>query len=806
MKRRYTGRELDQIAYPMGGLGAGMLCLQGTGALGNISVRNEPNVHFEPNLFAAVHICGRGENARILEAPVPGFKVFSRSGTSFAGAGNGLHGKNYGLPRFSGEASFEAAFPFATVRLADETVPLEVSLTGWSPFIPGDEDRSGMPFAAVEYQFRNTGSETVEAIFSFQSINFMGLDENAYVEKRPDGFILRQPGNEEEPWKEGAFYAFVDEKEVKVDAAWFRGGWFDSITMLWNQLARGETPDRTFGKDGKSAGGSLAVPFTVKPGESRTIALKMCWYVPDSKLRLGDPPGESSCCCCGGTVDSRPKYQPWYSLRYPSVLSVREAIRAQYDTLREESVQFRDTLAAMTLPDEIEEAIEANLSILKSPTILRQTDGRLWGWEGCCETEGCCHGSCTHVWNYAQAICHLFPRLERTFRQTEFHECQNEEGHQHFRAPLPIRPAEYRYAHAASDGQLGGIMKFYRDWKIKGEDGFLREYWPLLKTSMSYCIRTWDPDHEGILKEPHHNTYDIEFWGPEPMCTSFYLGALKAMTRMAEYLGEDASEYRELFARGRKYVEEELFNGEYFVQQIMGGGIHAEASAENPYPETRELLEKEGPKYQYGTGCLSDGVLGAWMAEVCGLGEILDPEKVRSHLNSVYRYNFRKTLQDHANPQRPGYALGKEGGLLLCSWPRGGKLALPFVYSDEVWTGIEYQVASHLILMGEEEKGREIVRTCRARYDGIVRNPFDEYECGHWYARAMASYSLIQAYTGIRYEEAEKTLYFRPHQNFSVLLACENGYGLAQIQEDTISITPVRGSIEVRKTVEEETK
>ncbi|HIW24005.1 MAG TPA: glycoside hydrolase family 116 protein [Candidatus Acutalibacter stercoravium] len=169
------------------------------------------------------------------------------------------------------------------------------------------------------------------------------------------------------------------------------------------------------------------------------------------------------------------------------------------------------------------DAVSANLSILKSPTVLRQTDGRLWAWEGCCDTVGSCHGSCTHVWNYAQAIPHLFPMLERTFRNAEFHEDQNEEGHQEFRSALPIRKSGNTF-HAASDGQLGGIMKMYREWRIGGDLEFLQEYWPLMKKSLDYCIRTWDKKREGVLKEPHHNTYDIEFWGADGMCSSFYLG------------------------------------------------------------------------------------------------------------------------------------------------------------------------------------------------------------------------------------------------------------------------------------------
>jgi Glycosyl-hydrolase family 116, catalytic region len=161
-------------------------------------------------------------------------------------------------------------------------------------------------------------------------------------------------------------------------------------------------------------------------------------------------------------------------------------------------------------------------------------------------------------------------------------------------------------------------------------------------------------------------------------------------------------------------------------------------------PEAMEILKKEGPKYQYGKGCLSDGVAGDWLARVCGLPEPLDADKVKSHLASVYQYNFKKDLSQHSNPERPGYALGKEGGLVLCTWPKGGELSLPFIFSPEVWTGVEYEVASHLIFEGRVKEGLDIVRTTRSRYDGIVRNPFDEYECGHWYARAMSSYALIE--------------------------------------------------------------
>ena len=189
-------------------------------------------------------------------------------------------------------------------------------------------------------------------------------------------------------------------------------------------------------------------------------------------------------------------------------------------------------------------------------------------------------------------------------------------------------------------------------------------------------------------------------------------------------------------------METKLYNGQYFIQKVEWKGLKNRADTNNENyrsPEAMTLFKTDGPKYQNGNGCLSDGVIGSWLARVCGLPDPIDEKKVKSHLSSVYQYNFKKDLSIHSNPQRSTYALGNEGGLRLCSWPKNDQPSLPFVYSNEVWTGIEYEVASHLIFEGKVKEGLNIVRTLRKRYDGRVRNPFDEYECGHWYARAMRS-------------------------------------------------------------------
>jgi uncharacterized protein (DUF608 family) len=797
----YSGKNLDRIAFPIGGIGAGMFCMEGTGAISHLSVNSRPEMFNEPFAFAAISVKGFENGAKVLEAPVPTWKLFGSGGT-----GNGGSGKNYGLPRFE-NGKFLPRFPFATLELEDKDIPLQVEITGWSPFIPTDEDNSSLPAGAMEYHFKNNSSNPVEAVFSWNARNFID-EKNGRIIGARNGFTLVNNENENSPGT--GFTVFVDDNNAVVDHCWFRGGWFDALTILWKKIRNVEIAGNPPVNE-KAPGASVFVPFKLLPGEEKVITVNFCWYLPNSTLAVGkiNKVSQQAACCPGGEPCKDPYYKPWYAKRFQNIDEVTRFWTMHYKELKKNSELFRDAFFSSTLPAEVIEAVAANLTILKSPTVLRQSDGRLWSWEGCGDNSGCCAGSCTHVWNYAQSIPHLFPALERTLRETEFNVDQNKEGHQTFRAILPISEPDHGF-YAASDGQLGGIMKIYREWRISGNTEWMKGLYPKVKNSLDYCIETWDPKHHGYLEEPHHNTYDIEFWGPDGMCTSFYLGALTSFVEMSRALNEPSETYINLLTAGKKYMESELFNGEYFIQKIKWTGLKAvdpvEASRKSMggsySAEALAILQKEGPKYQYGTGCLSDGILGMWMASVCGLGEAVDNAKVKSHLVSVYKYNFKPDLTDHVNPQRPTYACGREGGLLLCTWPKGGELSLPFVYSNEVWTGIEYQVASHLMLKGEVEKGLEIVRKCRERYQGDVRNPFNEYECGHWYARAMSSYGLLQGLTGIRYDAVDLTLYIDSKiGDFTGFISSETGFGNIGLKAGKPFIRLVYGNLNIKKVV-----
>lgn len=811
----YTAQHLNRVAFPIGGIGAGMICMEGTGVISHVSVRNRPEIFNEPGMFAAIHVKGVKNGGKLLEGPVPDWKKFG-----LKDAGNGLGGSTTGLPHFR-HASFLSRFPFATLDLHDEDLPLKIKITGWSPFIPSDENNSGMPVGAIEYLFTNTGSAAIDAIFSFNAKNFLRIDKgrNA-ITSIQNGFVLSEAGTNDKPLRSD-FAIYTNDNNTVVNHCWFRGGWWDPITMAWNAVKDGKA-ETVAPVDKDAPGASLYVPFKLAAGKEKTIRLMMAWYTPDTEYAYGNVGTPKTGCdpssgCCNSPSDlSLDKYdhdfdgkyfKPWYSNRFSNINEVAGYWKQHYDELKKNSTLFKNAFYSSTLPPEVVEAVAANLTILKSPTVMRQYDGRLWNFEGCADNTGCCHGSCTHVWNYAQAIPHLFPSLERSLRHTEFCESQNTDGHQNFRSTLPIKPATHEF-HSAADGQLGGIMKVYREWRISGDNDWLRKMYPMVKSSMDYCIKTWDPRHKGVIEEPHHNTYDIEFWGPDGMHSSFYIGALTAFAAMGKYLGKDVSLYEKLALDGKKIMETELYDGEYFIQKIQVDGLNAKNPATGQSfggeysKEAKDLLDKEGPKYQYGKGCLSDGVLGAWIGRMCGLDDVIDKEKIKSHLIAVHKYNLKKDLSEHANPQRPSFALGNEGGLLLCSWPKGGKLSLPFVYSDEVWTGIEHQVASHLMLMGKVKEGLDIVRASRDRYDGRIRNPFNEYECGHWYARALSSYGYLQALTGVRYDAVDKTLYIDSKiGDFTSFLSTETGFGTVSLKAGQCTLKVVYGKINVEKTI-----
>lgn len=488
--------------------------------------------------------------------------------------------------------------------------------------------------------------------------------------------------------------------------------------------------------------GGLIAPFSLKPGESCEIPFIVAWYFPN--LHTGN-----------GVM-----YANWFA----DASEVAAYVWKNFKRLTSETDLFRKTwYDDTTLPRWLAARLFMPTANLATGTAQWWKNGRFWGWEGV----GCCSGTCTHVWNYAHAEARLFPQLARSTRVMQDLDSGFEEssGRVAFRGEVK---GGFEYA---ADGQSGTVLKCYREHLCSSDDSFLRSNWPRIKKVLEYQIerdaltRAGKPgEPDGTIEVTQHNTYDINFEGPNTFVGSLYIAALLAGAAMADRVGESdsAQRYREIAKHGREFAEQNLFVDGYFVQRIPSDAA---------------------TRFQYGEGCLADQLFGQNWSRCLGLGTVYAEKQVASALHSVYRHNWTPVIGQY-NAQYPPdrwFAQGREGGMLVCTWPRGGRPDEPVLYRDEVWTGCEYQVAGGMVWEGLLDEALVIVKAIDDRYDGSAHNPWNEVECGDHYARAMASYGVFQAICGFSYDGPAGEIGIAPRlnaDNFAAFFSAAEGWGL----------------------------
>ena len=761
----YTGRNLDEIAFPLGGIGTGTISLGGWGQLRDFEIMNRPNKGFAaPMTFFAVQVRdGRKPPvARILQG--------TKGGNYYAGGHSASHGTPDGLPHFR-NVSFRGEYPFAFVKLSDPAVPLRVTLEAFNPFIPLNADDSGIPVAVLLYHLKNTTKRKLR-VRTFASLtNIVGHPERegrvnrSRRSGRLSGLFLTtsryKPGQPQ--FGSMALAAPLGARTCPR----MPGARHVQLNKLWEVLS-GREPFPRKAADGDT--GMMAVDSVIPSGATVTVPFFVTWYFPTFEHWR-----ESECAC-------HATWENYYASQWSDAWDVAQYVTKHFPRLYAETKKFHDALFASTLPAHVLDAVSSQISTIRTTTCLRLTDGTFYGFEGCHDTAGCCEGSCTHVWNYAQALPYLFPDLQRSMSEAHFKYSMSKDGYIQFRMPLPPGTKAKAGFVPAADGQMGLVMQVYREWLIGNDEAWLRRVWPQAKRALEFAWKYWDADEDGVMENAQHTTYDQEFWGPNTMIGGLYLGALRAGEELARAVGDDdaADTYRGLFEKGSAWSDRHLWNGEYYEQKVHPRG-------DEVWPKRYRRIMSRGkdgrftrwPAWQYGKGCLSDQVLGQWVATMLGLGDLYDRRHVRKALRSVFRYNWRSDLSDHACTLRT-YALGTEAGLLIATWPKGGRPGDPFWFCDEIWCGIEYQVASHLIYEGLVEEGLVVVKGARDRYRGNRRNPWNEIECGHHYARSMASYALLTALGGFTYSAPEQAIGFAPRlfdRDFRTFFSVAAGWG-----------------------------
>ena len=764
--RTYDRDHIGRILLPVGGIGTGTVSLGGRGNLCDWEIMNRPAKGYTPYIgqqlgpFFVLSVRSEDGQAwtRALEGPLP-VALYEQS--------HGSTAVNHGLPRFR-DCSFAAAYPFGQVFLEDPDLPVEVRIEAFNPLIPGDPDESGIPIAVLRYVIRNRTGRPLRGAVCGTIPNFIGADGSALSHDWKGDPIVVGPKQNRNEFRKGRAVEGILMSSAGVDSkaeqwgtialsvpigqtlsyrtAWSEEGWGTPLLDFWDDFNRdGRLEDRLL-KTTDMPLASLAVEIEIPSQGERAVVFFLTWHFPNRMTWTAK-----------NTEDDL--IGNYYTTRYDDAWDVAEKTAPRLSELEKKTIAFVEAFCDSRLPPDVKEAALFNLSTLRTQTCFRTPDGRFFGFEGASNHSGCCWGSCTHVWNYEQATAFLFGSLARSMREVEFNRATSPEGLMSFRVGLPLARA-CDFGRAAADGQMGCIMKMYRDWQLSGDDAFLRTLWPSVRKALEFCWVPggWDADRDGVMEGCQHNTMDVEYFGPNPQMGIWYLGALRAGEEMARYLGHEefAGLCASLFKNGSSWIDAHLFNGEYYEHEVR------------PPEDLKEIApglvigmgarDTSKPDYQLGRGCLVDQLVGQYMAHVCGLGYLVDPAHVRTALQSILKYNRQRGFDGHFNCLR-SFVLGDETGLLMASYPHG-RPANPFPYFTEVMTGFEYTAAVGMLYEGDIADGLECIRDIRARYDGRKRSPFDEAECGHHYARAMASWAAVLALGGFQYSGVEKSMAF----------------------------------------------
>ncbi len=822
----YTGERSRYVRFPLGGIGSGGFSISGSGRLVDWSIRNRPALqgwngysHFAVKAEQG----GKLIDARVLNGPYddnpsggPGLRPM------FDGFGHGAMRQSLaGVPHFR-EVEFYGRFPTADLVFKDTRFPGDVRMTAFSPFIPHADRDSSMPVAMFAIELSNTTDAPIDYTLAGTLGNY-GNNSGKHVFSKANGVsMLAMSNGDAEPEAEahrGGVTIATDAADVQHQDFHYRGQWFDDLTLFWKDFAKpGPLPERHY--EGPRSRhmqqfpehGTLAAKVTVKPGERKTVRFVISWSFPNGDIYWAyrnKPDGQIP-------DQATPLWRNYYATQWADASASAAEAFGRWDELTGKTLAFRDAVFGSSLPASIKDAATATLALLRTATVTRLEGGELWAWEGQHRLDGSCEGSCTHVWNYQQALSHLFPAIERTMRDTEWRYNQQANGGLTFRQKLPLGSG-LDIIGPCADGHFGAIIKTFRDWRMSGDTEWLKPIWPAMKRAMEYAWSKdnpdqWDPQETGILSGRQHQTLDMELFEPNSWLGTMYVAALLAMGEMAKALGEAAlAEKCERLGRaGAAYINDKLYNGRYFIQEIdlsdkailerfdtgRNAGVLADSFMSAYWSDEHSEI-----KYQFGEGCIADQILGQWHAEVAGLGSFLAPDRIASALKAVHAENFRPTMADHFNPCR-NYAYEDEGGLLIATYPEGTRQPLVAApYAEEAWTGVEYASASHMIMHGMVDEGLEVVDAVRKRHDGSRRNPWNDIECGSYYARSMSAWQLVNAFSGLSADFVNGKLSFAPQVkgDYELFWSAGQGFGRLSRAGGKVTLSVLGGSLAARE-------
>ncbi|HMJ70087.1 MAG TPA: GH116 family glycosyl-hydrolase [Cyclobacteriaceae bacterium] len=805
--KHYDKDHVNKIALPVGGIGTGTISLGGNGQWKDVEIMNRPGKGFYGSNTSKTAPCfmvytSDASGRKISKALMGPIAV-----SDYPGA-EGSIAPNHGLPRFA-TATFDAAYPFGTVNLEDDDVPVSAKVKVFNPLVPVDADLSGIPVAIIRYEITNKTANPLSVAIAGSLDNFIGIDgatfeisdfnHNQYpIGAKKNRNTFKKSGqlagifmtsdsvdNTLDTWGTIALTT-ADAGDITYRTQLTPKGWNANITDMWDDFSDdGKFKEVSFKDKVDSPRGALSVKFDLAPNATRTVQFLLTWHFPNRKDWFNK----------GSKILGN-----YYANTYSDAWDVAEKTLPRINDLESKTIDFVSTFLKSSYPDVVKEAALFNVSTLRTQTAFRTKDGYFFGWEGIFNSIGSCYGNCTHVWNYEHTTPFLFGALAKKMRDVEYEYGLNDStGLMSFRVSLPLdKKATANWKLAAADGQMGTVMKVYREWQLSGDNEFLKRHWPGVKKALAFAWipNGWDADVDGVMEGCQHNTMDIEYYGPNPEIEFWYLGALKAAGAMAKFMKDKDFETKcnRLFKSGSEWTDKNLFNGEFYIHKIQP--ITDKKKIAAGLISNMGSTDLENPDFQIGEGCLVDQLVGQNMALITGLGYLAKKENIQKTLESIYKYNYVDHFGDHFNNMR-SYVLGDEAGLVVTSYPDPSKRPkVPLSYAFEAWSGLEYTAAAGMIYAGMTDDALKVMQNVRNRYDGQKRSPFDEEECGHHYARAMAAWSTVLALSEFNYSAVDRKFSITSKEGDYFW---SNGYawGLAKVSGRSVTISVRFGSLEL---------
>jgi uncharacterized protein (DUF608 family) len=746
----YQGENLEAIEFPIGAFGGGHLILDGTGKLKHWKIFNNQNLAYIPHSFFAVRT--KAEHGATMVKALQTSKV-------------------EGFPSVDA-LTFKGEYPIANISYLDKDLSVDVTLETFNPFIPMDLKNSAIPGAFFKFTASNPTDSAVEVSFLYSqqnavgyrvhtphtpvnsSVDFFKNDTEFINPNRVNGKTYKTYGRNSNTVKHSEKGTYVHlTKAMSKDSLGYGDMTFGIFgekgdgNTSWGTSGQLYTDFLTTGSPGKATttaasenekthNAALTKSFTLKPGEHKTVTFFLAWYFPN---------GES-----GSLTTSSWGRGQWggqgtmYSNWWNNSLEVADYLQAHLEELTAKTHLYHDSFYKTNLPHWLKDRITAQTSILKTNTMFWDKNGYIGGWEGISPRGGACAGNCTHVWHYAQANARLFPEIGRKMREQSL-DYMKDDG---------MIPYRHPNGHEAFDGQCGEILQVYREYLTSTNPNWLKQQYPKIKMATEFIISTWDADENGILEGAKHNTLDSQLGGNSAWHGSLYAAALKACAEMDRLCNnaKDAARYNAISKKAIRSHLETLWNGEYFIQ-----------------------IPDETPRADFLTGCATDQMLGQWWANQLHLGNLYPEETVKKTMDAVFKYNFKANFQGIRQYPRE-FAKPDEAGLLMITWPKGGRPKPHTSYADEVMSGFEYAAAATMIQSDNLTKGMTILKAVSDRYTGKLKvgykggwgnwgysgNPFGDDECGKFYSRAMSIWSVLLASQGFQYNGPEQSIGFDP--------------------------------------------